>query len=226
MDPSLIGKISGGLVVISAIPYAIRTYQKKVTPNIVSWSLWSVIGLALLLTYDSSGANESIWPAIFGFTDPLIITILAIKAGDYHFSFPTRIDQETLRASWMAARETWKRLDRTEQACIIFGTAALVMWLFMRESKYLSQYALYVAIVADACAAIPTIVFLWNNPLEDRPFAWGLFSIGYGLAIFAVTEPIPSNYILPIYMWFGSLCITLPMMVYRVRNKIPVSEWV
>ncbi len=104
--------------------------------------------------------------------------------------------------------------------------ASLVMWFLLSENKYLSQYALYVAIIADACAAYPTITFLWENPLEDRPFAWGLFSIGYGIAIFAVTDPRPSNYILPLYMWFGSLCVTLPLIGYRIKHKIPLSKWI
>src|SRR3954451_2598804 len=47
--------ISGGLVICSVIPYALRTYQGKIKPNVTSWGLWTLIGATLLLTYKSSG---------------------------------------------------------------------------------------------------------------------------------------------------------------------------
>lgn len=204
MDTELIGRLSGALVIVSIIPYSIRTWQKKITPNPTSWLLWTIIAFALFLTYKSSGAKDSIWPAIFGFTNPLLITVLIV------IRQKTRFEKIT---------------EQTDMCCLIAGIASLIMWAFMRKNPDLAQYALYVAIIADAFAAIPTIVFLWNNPLEDRPFAWGLFSIGYGLSIFAIEENSIANYALPLYMFFGALSVTLILSVYRIRNKIPLKEW-
>ncbi|MEK7209134.1 MAG: hypothetical protein AAB677_02655, partial [Patescibacteria group bacterium] len=79
MSAETIGLTSGLLVVASVIPYSIRTYQGKVQPNLTSWSLWTLIGLALLLTYKSSGAEANVWPAVFGFTNPLLITIIVLR---------------------------------------------------------------------------------------------------------------------------------------------------
>jgi hypothetical protein len=90
----------------------------------------------------------------------------------------------------------------------------------------MSQWALYLAIVADLFVAIPTIVFVWTQPNSDRPFAWAFFAVGYGLAIFAITEHTFANYVLPLYMFFGALSITLPLVLYRRRHKVPLSEWV
>ena len=131
-----IGLISGLLVMASIIPYAIRTYQKKIHPNLVSWSIWAVLGLALLLTYRSSGATTNVWPAVFGFTNPLLITILTFWRGEK------------------------KKPNELEIVCLVVGVLAIVLWWFVRDSKYLSQYALYVAIAADFCAVIPTIAFV------------------------------------------------------------------
>ena len=75
MSAQTIGLLSGSLVIISIIPYAIRVHQGKIRPVLTSWSLWSLIGLALLLTYRSAGAEDNIWPAVFGFTNPTLITI-------------------------------------------------------------------------------------------------------------------------------------------------------
>ena len=203
MDKETIGLISGILVAVNIIPYAIRTYQKKIKPNITSWFLWTIIGFALLLTYKSSGAKANVWPAVFGFTNPLIITLLAIKQ-----------------------RSDWIKLNFIEKACLVVGFVSLGMWLVMRQDKSMVQFALYVAIAADACAAIPTIVLVWRRPWEDRPFAWGFFSLAYGISIFAISEHTFANYVLPLYMSLGSFSVVLPLSLYRIKTKKPLKEWI
>ncbi len=203
MSAETIGLISGLLVVASAIPYGIRTYQQKIRPNLTSWTLWTLIGFALLLTYKSSGAKANLWPAVFGFINPLLISLVAYRR-----------------------HSKWAKLNKIEIACLVFGLLSFGLWFVVRRNENLTQYALYIAILADACAAIPTIVFVWTEPNGDRPFAWGFFSIAYGLAIFAITEHTFANYVLPLYMFFGGLSITLPLILYRLREKTPLSEWI
>jgi len=204
MNAEFFGLLSGGLVVASIIPYSLRVYQGKIHPNLTSWSLWSLIGLALLLTYKSSGAEANIWPAVFGFFNPMLVTFLIVAR----------------------QRGRLKKPNKVEVACLAIGLISLGMWALVHESKELSQYALYLAIAADACAAIPTVVFLSKQPDEDRPFAWSLFAIAYGLAIFAITEPTFANYILPIYMFLMALTIAFPMVSYRWKRNIPLREWI
>lgn len=202
MDVETIGKISGLLVAASVIPYGIRTYQGKVHPNLTSWSLWTLIGLVLLLTYKSSGAEDNLWPAIFGFTNPALITLLVIKR-----------------------RDEWTKPNQIEKICVVFSLLSFGLWIGVHKSKELAQYALYLAIVADFWAAIPTIKSVWTQPDDDRPFAWGCFATGYGLAIFAVPEHTFANYALPVWMFFGASSIGLPLALYRWKQKIPLKEW-
>jgi len=195
--------LSGSLVFASIVPYAIRVYQKKIHPVPTSWSLWSLIGLALLLTYRSSGAQANLWPALFGFVNPTLIAILAIRQ-----------------------REQWKRLELWDWACFIFGVISLVAWWFVRQRQELSQYALYLAIVADLCASIPTLVFFKEHPMEDRPFAWLLFGIGYFLALFAITTLTFANVALPLYMAAAGIIAAFLLAIPRIRHKVPLKEWV
>lgn len=203
MNAETIGLSSGLLVIVSIIPYAIRTYEGKIHPNLTSWSLWVLIGLALLLTYKSSGAGSNVWPAVFGFTNPLLITLLVVKK-----------------------HGRWTKMNRVEIVCLILGLISLGMWAVVHDRQELAHYALYLAIVADICAAIPTLVFVWTQPDGDRPFAWGFFAIGYGLAIFAITEHTFANYVLPLYMFFVSLIVALPLALYRWKKKLPLWEWI
>ncbi|MEX0649404.1 MAG: hypothetical protein WD200_00190 [Candidatus Andersenbacteria bacterium] len=203
MSPKTIGMVSGLLVIASVIPYSIRVWQNKIHPNPTSWSLWTLIGLSLLLTYKSSGATDSVWPSVFGFTNPLLITLI----------LTTR-------------RERWRRFDRVEKACLALGLISLGAWLLVHDNDDLTQYALYLAIVADGCAVLPTIKFVWNEPEKERPLAWCCFGTGYGLAVFAITDHTFSNYVLPIYMFCGAWCVAIPLIVYRLRSKSPLSEWI
>lgn len=204
MNAEFFGLLSGGLVIVSVIPYALRVHQRKIRPPLTTWSLWSLISLVLLLTYKSSGAEANVWPAVFGFINPILVTILIV----------TR------------QRSRLTRPDKVERICIAICVLSLGLWLGVRENRELSQYALYLALVADACAAIPTIKFVWKEPWEDRPFAWGLYAVAYGLGIFAITEHTFANYVLPAYMFLAASGIALPLAIYRWKRRLPITEWV
>ena len=203
MSAKIIGLISGLLVFGSIIPYAIRVYQKKIRPSMTSYSLWSLIALALLLTYKSSGAKENIWPAVCSFIRPLIVTFLLLLQ-----------------------HSNWKKPNRLEILCTLICLASLTLWLIVGKNRELSQYALYLAIVADACAALPMIMLVWKDPARDRPLTWVIFALGYGLGILAITEYTLANYVLPIYMLLICLIIIVPLVIYRWQHKSRLSEWI
>jgi len=198
------GFLSAFLVCASIIPYAYRVWQKKITPQLVSWILWSFIGISLLLTYNSSGAESNVWPAVFGFTNPTLIVILLL---------------------WKRNNEIGK-IEGLDKYCLLFGLISLASWFYFRSNPKLVQYSLYVGLVADLFAAISTIKFVWKNPIEERPFAWVCYSIGYGLGMLAITEHTIANYSLPIYMCIGSMTISLPLIIYRIKTKAPLKEWI
>lgn len=205
MDKELIGVISGALVACSIIPYACRTYQGKICPQVASWFLWSIVGFTLLLTYKNSGAEANVWPAVFGFINPLIITFLAIRA-----------------------KEKNKRFNFTgyEWACIVIVIFALLAWTFLDEDSKIKQYLLYGTLIANTFAAVRTILFIRENPDSDRPFAWALFGLGYGLALFSIKDQTTANYTLPIYMVTMATWIVTILILHRIKNRIPIREWI
>lgn len=202
MNKELIGIISGMIVFLMLIPYAWRVYRGQIQPNLASWFLWTIIAFALLVTYWGSGAKESVWMAVVGCINPFLVTILI----------------------WVKYRGKI-RFNRLEQVCLAIGIASLVLWFVFRNQKSFVQYALYVAILADACAAIPTAVCYWRDPTLDRPFAWGVFCLASAMNIFAISEHTFANYAYPVYMAIGSGFITIPLVMSRVRKQIPLKEW-
>lgn len=202
MNKETIGIISGLIIILSVLPYLLRTFQRKIQPDLVSWGVWAVIGLSLLLTYRSSGATTNIWAAVFGFLNPLLVVIVAF---------------------WRGERRKPNLLEIT---CLSIGLVSILLWFFVNQDKELSKYALFIGIFADACGAIPTIAFVWRNPDKDRPFAWLAFSIASFLNMFAIENQSVSNYALPVYMMLGSGFVAIPLVLHRLKNRLKWSEWI
>jgi hypothetical protein len=203
----IIGKISGAIVFLSLLPYLVRIYQRKITPNLTTWLIWSFIGLVLLLTYKSQGAKENIWPALFGFTNPVFVLVFII------WKKPLSVKLSDVER-------------KTNRYCFRIATLSMVIWWFAKDNETYSGYANYIAIFADFCAVVPSLLYYWHSPSADRPGAWILFAIGYGLGIFAIRDGKVSDYVLPIYMTIMALIITIPLVSYRIRIATPLREWI
>jgi len=203
MSPEFFGGLSAALVALSAVPYIYSAWHRRIQPNVVSWSLWAGIGLALLLTYHGAGANiESIAPVVLGFINPVIIASIAL---------------------WRSG--TRKPLAPTEWGALVFGSLAVLGWYLLQGNPEHVAYALLLAIAADICAAIPTLVFVWRNPMGDRPGAWMMFTTAQLVMLMSITDWSWSSYVLPIYMCIGGTCIWFPLLKARIQKRIPLREW-
>ena len=206
VDTSLIGKLSGLLVFASVIPYALRVYQRKITPNITGWSVLTVVGLVLLVNYYESGAKENVWPAVAIFINALLVTVLAFYHG------------------------TIERPDWFDIGCIVLSVIALGLWLLFTKTPisipHASTLALCVSIFADIVGTIPIFRAAITHPEKDRPFMWLLSALGYGIVVFAITDHTFANYVVPVYMFFALLAIAYPLIVYRIKRRLPAREWI
>lgn len=196
-----IGQVSGIVVLLSIIPYAVRVYQRKIVANLVSWLIWSMVALALLANYDMSGAKDNLWTLIWGTANPFIITFIALWRGGT------------------------RKIGRFDIWCLAFGIISMIVWLYF-SSKEAATLGLVMGIVADAFALVPTIRGAYVRPEDDRPMMWGVFSLGYVISLFSITEHTFSNYVLPLYFSIGAGIVFSVLARYRVRNKIPISEWI
>jgi hypothetical protein len=106
------------------------------------------------------------------------------------------------------------------------GIISLIFWVLTKQSKELVQFALYIGIIADFMGILPSIIFLKKYPEKDRPALWIIFSFGYFLSMFSITEHTFANLILPLFMTFTPALVWIHLVKYRVKNKIPLKEWI
>jgi len=199
----IIGKISGLMVLLGAIPYAWRVWQGKITPNIVTWLLFSLVELSMVLNYKNIGAEDNLWPAILAFVDSLFITIILLA------KYRKKI-----------------KLKLFDYFCFFAGFISLILWWYWLGNPIYAQYSLYAAMLADVFAGIATLNSDKNKPDEDRPYMWLMFAFAFGLDMFAIKDHNIANYSLPIYMSLGAIVVAIPLIIYRLKLKIPLKYWI
>lgn len=198
----ILGIISQIITITSIIPYLIGIIRGVIVPNRVTWAIWSVVGITIWITTLTNPLSDHI-TKMFAF-------VLAFN--------PTIVFVITL---WKGSTEP---ISKAERFAILISAIAIMLWLFTMNSP--GFLPTFLAILADICALVPTIRFVNQYPDQDRPTAWMLFMIGSIFAISGIQNWNIESLILPVYMTIGAFLIVLPLVHYRIKNQIPLREWV
>ena len=185
--------IIAGLLGISF--YVIDIFRGKTKPNFISWFFWMLapfIGTFLQL---QAGAGLSVLPVFMaGFTPLLVLVVAFIKSNAY-----------------------WK-LSFFDVACGVFSFLAMILWIFTRNT----DISIVFAILADALAAVPTLVKSWKFPETETAAGYmpGVFNNIIGLLIIR-------NWTFSIYsfgIYFIVMNLTLVLFIYRKKITSIFSE--
>lgn len=162
-----------------------------------------IICLAVVLNYKSTGAEENAWPAITDTVTVTIITVLAIwKRGDL------------------------TRLTTLEWASIILCLSSLAGWWITKDDPVLARWSFALAMMADVAACAPVVHASWTTPQYDRPYTWILYGVANTIGMGAISDHTVANYTLPVYLIGLSVLVATPLIRYRIKNAIPIKEWI
>lgn len=200
MDKNLIiGYISLILVLFAGLLHARRVWTGIIKIHPISWSIWSLTGIALLLSYDTMNTKSEFYVTIGNAIFPIVNLFISMR------------------------HKTKFELSRWDLAAGFLGILSIIIWYFVKHSIELSTYANYIAIFADMCAIIPTFMMVQKNPMIEKPLPWIIFSIGFVINVFIIEDKSFANYVLPIYMFIGANSIALLQVIYRLKNNIKES---
>ncbi|MDE1924606.1 MAG: hypothetical protein KGH79_00275 [Patescibacteria group bacterium] len=170
---AVVGVLSGVVQIGSVIPY-IRDMLKGTTrPNIVSWSLWTLLQVIAIGAQISAGASWSLLFIVAMTFNTILVVILSATGYGYK------------GYSWV------------DWTCLFFAIAAIVLWWATRNSIF----ALVLAVSADLLASIPTIVKTYKEPQSETAVAWYLVTVASALGILSTTKIDIANLIYPIYFF-------------------------
>lgn len=200
MDKNLIiGLTSLALVLFAGLLHARRVWSGIIKIHPISWSIWSLTGIALLLSYDTMNTKYEFYVTIGNAIFPIVNLFISMR------------------------HRTKLELFSWDYAAGFFGITSIIIWYFVKHSVELSAYANYIAIFADMCAIVPTFIMVRKNPMIEKPLPWIIFSVGFVINVFIIEDKSFANYILPIYMFIGANSIAMLQVIYRVKNNIRES---
>jgi hypothetical protein len=194
--------VSFGITTAAAFPYLAGVWRGEFQPNLNGWVLWTLIGLVMLLSYRSAGAEENILVGVVAFTNPLAVTVLVL---------------------WK--RGGWATPDALEMASAFVCVSALMIWGLKHRDQRYAKLTLVMSIIADIGAAIPTLRVAWYTPLNEQPIPWGMYCVAMVFAFLAITKKTWDQYALPAYGLALGISMTLPTVIYRLLHHIPFFQW-
>lgn len=199
---TLFGFLSGFFIIVSMLPYAWGIYRGHIIANRVSWSIWAFIGMVLFLTSLTNPQNDfiSILYAFVLMMNPMIIVLVSVFKGK---TLPILI---------------------YEKVALLIAFLAMALWVALDDRS--SILPLFLAVLADASALIPTLIFVYRHPADDRPLMWSLFFAGTLFSIAGMQHYSYQTLLLPVYMLVGVSGVLFPLVRYRVQNGLPLREWV
>ena len=167
-------------------------HKRKVERPVTSaWLLWYGIGALLFDTSREAGADwdTTLFPIFMGVVNPMIITFLSLGYGQYK----------------------WTRLDT---GCVIVCIVTIIVWK-TTDSPLLGILG---GVIADATAATPVIKKSWTDPKDEPVFPWAMFALGSAVNMFAVEKWVLKFWLFPVYMTVGSVIMTIPLVLYRLKH--------
>lgn len=199
-EPYFLGAIAQFILAISILPYIISIFRGTVKPNRISWFIWSVIGFAFWLITPPTADEVTKMLTVIFMVNPTIIFILTLFKG----------------------KNT--RPDNLEKFSLIVGLSAILIWYMFKDNSGI--FPIVVAILADFCALVPTLRFVFSTPDEETPLAWIFFFLGSLIAVIAIENHSLESMLLPVYMTIGSFFVVFPLVRYRIQMRIPIKNWI
>src|SRR3989344_7555363 len=157
----------------SHILYIKAIVVRQTKPSRVTWSIWSILGIIIAVSYYLSGATATLWVPVGEAVWYIIIALLSIKYG----------------------QGGWTPVDRL---ALIGAMTCGLFWYFTGSVVI----ALTAAIGVDFMAAIPTIHKSYKASGSENRRAWVFTCISSTFNLIAINRFSFSIMIYPIYMFF------------------------
>lgn len=185
MAPELYSTIGAGIAAIGGLVFLYSTIRGTVQPHRVSWFFWAAFPLIIFCVQSAEGVGSVKWVTFVAGLIPALV----------------------FGASFLNPRAYW-HISRRDYGFGLLALLILVLWIFTRES----EIAIVLTVIADIAVAIPTIDKTFRHPESESWVAYGLYALGYTVALGGVTEWNITDGAFALYVSVGNavmMCIAL-----------------
>ena len=175
-----------------SVVYLVNTVKGKVRPNRVSFLLWSIIPFIAFFAQITQGVG--------------LVALMTISTGILPLS--------VFIASFTNRQAEWK-LTGFDLTCGILSLLGVVLWLITKEGNV----AIFFSIIADALAAVPTLVKAYRYPDTEIAWPWIATVAGIVLSLLTLSELTFANSAFILYILIMNLLIYV-LVEFRIGEKI------
>ena len=177
------------------VVYLVNTLKGKIRPNRVSFLLWSVIPFIAFFAQIEQGVG--------------LVALMTFSTG----FLPLTV----FIASFMNKQAEWK-LTRFDLLCGILSVIGLVLWMITK----VGNVAIFFSIVADALAAIPTVLKAYKYPETEIAWPWLATVVGVVLTLLTISNFTFANSGFILYILFLNILIYI-LVKFRIGEKLRFS---
>lgn len=177
--------------VFGGLNYLISTVKGRTKPNRVTWFLWALAPMIAFGAELNEGVGmRSLVTFMVGF-NPMLIFV----------------------ASFVNKKSVWK-VTNFDYMCGVISIIGIVVWLITRTNSI----AILFAIIADAAAAIPTIIKSYKFPETESYIGYltGIISTGIGLLV--LDEWGFSHWAFPAY-----IILVNSLLILLIKGKVGIQ---
>lgn len=208
MSIAFFGMLAGALALLEIYPYTLSILgrdlllrkipeEKCTVPNLATWTILSVAGGIVALSYYERDDIDGFW--FFGglFVEYCIAAVLSLWYGEHR-------------------RNNRPAFNTLDKVCLAGAGAGLVGW-------YLSgswEIPIAVSIVVDAFGIAPTIEKVWRLPRSESLWAWTMTMLACVFSIVALGSVDTWDFnraAFPIYMMLGSGLVYV-LLLHRFKK--------
>ena len=187
MLPEYFAIIGAIVASLGGFYYLYETVVGKSKPNRVTWVLWAVFPMITFVAQRVQGVEGVSWVTfVSGFTPTLIVA-----------------------ASFINKQAYW-RTTKTDYYLMVAALIGIMLWAITDTPNI----AIFFAIVADALAAMPTVMKCFRHPETESWRAYALSTIGFSIGILSIHSWKFENFAFVTYL----AAVNLLMAVLSFRS--------
>lgn len=176
------------------VRYAAATLSGTARPNLVTWVLWAVAPLIGFAAQLSAGVGLPATLTLAAGVGPLLVVVAAL-----------------------VTRHGRVRIGPFDVVCAALSAVALIVWLGLGAAPTV----VFVAVAADAAAALPTVRKAWHDPGSESLTFYVLVGVGATITLLTVRSAAPSGWAFAAYMLV--LCLVV-VGVVTTRRRSPTRR--
>jgi hypothetical protein len=171
--------------------YLWSMFTGSVKPHPVTWLLWSLPPYIAFVAQLSQGVQQAAWLTLMVGVNPTIILLVSLRNRESH---------------WV--------VTRSDALCGVVSLAGVILWAALGQA----DFAIALAIAADAIAAVPTFRKTVTNPETETISIYACLAVAALITLATIDDWAFAQYGFALYLAILGLILAATIGIARKRK--------